>query len=85
MAKLIVCAVMDRAIQTFNRPFYVPAMGAATRSFSDEVNRQAQDNPMYGHPDDFELWRLAVFDEETGLFEDQAPSMIVRAKDVRQG
>lgn len=84
MPKLIVCAVMDRAVQTFNRPFYVPAVGAATRSFMDEVNRAAADNPMYAHPDDFELWRLATYDDETGLFEDQAARMLTRGKDVRE-
>jgi len=84
MPKLVVCAVMDRAVQTFNRPFYVPHVGAATRSFMDEVNRNAPDNPMNAHPEDFELYRLALFDEETGTFEDQAPTLLTRAKDVKQ-
>ena len=80
--KQIVVAVRDSAVLAFSRPFFVPANGAAVRSFSDEVNRQAGDNPMWGHPDDFELWRLATFDDEAGLFVQEDPTCICRGKDV---
>ena len=38
--KYAVCAVKDRAVDAFNRPIYVPTIGVAIRSFTDEVNRK---------------------------------------------
>lgn len=79
-----VVAVKDRAVDAFSRPFFVPTVPAATRSFSDEVNRQAQDNPMYAHPDDYDLYVLATFDENSGVFaSDGPPTLVVRGKDVK--
>lgn len=78
-----VVAVYDSAAQAFNRPFFVPAVGMALRSFSDEVNRQAEDNPMNRHPDDYELFQLGEFDDASGrftLFDDPKP--LLRAKDA---
>lgn len=83
MAKLIMVAVRDLAIQAFNRPFFVPAVGAAVRSFSDEVNRKAQENVMSHHPEDFELWELGTFDEDSGqLSPVDVARCIARAKDL---
>lgn len=78
----VVVAVRDSAVGAFSRPFFVPTNGAAVRSFTDEVNRRADDNAMYAHPDDFELWRLCQFDDVLGEFVDQAPTCLIRAKDV---
>lgn len=61
-----VCAVKDRASGVFGTPFFVVAVGAATRSFRDEVNRSAADNQMYQHPEDFSLWQIGSFDDESG-------------------
>lgn len=87
MAKLMVVAVRDSAVQAFNRPFFVPALGMAIRSFTDEVNRKGDDNPMSRHPDDFELWYLGMFDEEAGSFgipEGDGMRLLCRAKDLVQ-
>lgn len=82
MAKLLAVAVRDSAAGAFNRPFFVPAAGMALRSFEDEVNRQAADNPMFNHPDDFELYHVGFFDEENGdLVSVPDPVMLTRAKD----
>ncbi|WNK13693.1 MAG: nonstructural protein [Microvirus sp.] len=79
-----VVSVKDSAMQQYMRPFYVPALGAAVRSFSDEVNRKGEDNQMYRHPDDYELWVLAEFDDETGRFSDTEVRVLARGKDVVQ-
>ena len=55
MAKVVVVAVRDRAIDAFGRPFFVPTIGVALRSFHDEMNRQAPDNAMAAHPEDYDL------------------------------
>lgn len=67
--KLVICAVKDRQIGSFASPFFVGSRGQAIRSFSDEVNRAAEDNIMYRHPDDFELFCLGGFDSDRCKFE----------------
>lgn len=78
-----VIAVKDRAAEVFNRPFFVPHRGVAVRDFTDEVNRNAPDNALNRHPDDFDLYLLGTFDDSNGRFaEESDPLVIVRAKDV---
>lgn len=80
--KQVVVAVYDRAAQLFGRPFFVAAVGQAIRSFTDEVNRKDQERGEFArHPDDFDLWTLAVYDDAQGVFEPDQ-KMIVRGKDV---
>lgn len=68
MAILVMVAVRDRAVDAFMRPFAVPTIGSALRSFQDEVNRTAEDNPMYKHPDDYDLFQLGTWDDNKGEF-----------------
>jgi len=83
MAVTFVVAVHDSAMDAFSRPFHVPTTQAAVRSFSDEVNRVSADNPLNAHPDDFILYHLAMFEDESGRFENlSSPAQLVRAKDV---
>ena len=84
MTVLYVVAVRDSAVRAFNRPVFVPTIGVAVRSFADEVNRKSEDNQMFRHPDDFELWSLALFDDETGEFQAAEQRCVARAKDVVQ-
>lgn len=85
--KRYVCAVFDSAVQAFGQPFFVPALGAAIRSFTDEVNRKASDNALANHPDDYTLHALGTFEDETGTFEadDNSRRALCRGKDVVQG
>lgn len=85
--KRAVCAVYDSAVNTYGQPFFVPAVGAALRSFVDEVNRKAQDNQLNAHPEDFVLFHLADFDDETGRFSETERGIVslARGKDVFNG
>lgn len=65
----IIVSVFDRASNAFGRPIFVPAIGAAIRSFQDEINREAQDNTMYHHPDDYDLFELGTYNDEDGSIE----------------
>lgn len=79
--KTPVCAVRDSAAQLFGQPIFVRHTAQAMRSFTDEVNRQDENNTYYKHPEDYELWQIATFDEETGQFEPQQ-QRLCRALDV---
>lgn len=83
MTILTIVSVKDRAIDSYNRPFYVPTIGAAIRSFTDEVNRK--DSEMQAHPEDYDLYDLGTFDDQTGTFlppEGGVPRVISRAQDL---
>lgn len=81
--KLAVVAVFDSAAGMFNRPFFAPALGVALRSFTDEVNRQAPDNQLNQHPEDFALYQLGWFDDNSGTFETlDLPTNVLRGKDA---
>jgi len=78
-----VVSVKDRAADVFNRPFFVPHRNVAVRDFTDEVNRSAADNQLNKHPDDFDLYILGTFDDNTAVFViEEQPVVLVRAKDV---
>lgn len=74
---LNICSVFDKAAQAYGRPIFVPAVGSASRSFSDEVNRVDPSNEMNRHPQDFSLFILGQFDDSTGVITPQVPSLVV--------
>lgn len=83
MTILTIVSVKDRAIDSYNRPFYVPTIGAAIRSFTDEVNRK--DSEMQAHPEDYDLYDMGTFCDQTGTFltpEGGVPRVIARAQDL---
>jgi hypothetical protein len=82
--KLVLCSVKDRAADAYGRPMFVPSIGVAIRSFSDEINRTADDNQLNNHPDDFDLYEFGVFDDNTGSFElYEQPKLLSLGKQVK--
>jgi len=80
----IICSVKDRAADAYGRPLFVPSVGLAIRSFSDEVNREATDNQMYHHSDDFDLFELGTYDDSTGIIECHSqPKLLTLGKSVK--
>lgn len=63
--KQIICTVYDRAAETYARPMFVPSIGVAIRSFTDEVNRNDPNNQLFNHADDFDLYELGEYDDQT--------------------
>ena len=66
---MVICSIRDSAADAYGRPFFLPSVGVAIRSFTDEINRAAEDNQIYQHPEDFDLFELGTFDDSTGKFE----------------
>lgn len=84
--KLVIVAIRDSASGAYGRPNYVPTTGVAIRSFADEVNRRAEDNQLAMHPEDFEMFELGVWDDNSCEFELLGkPRSIARAKDLVRG
>lgn len=78
----IVVAVRDRAMDMYLQPFMVPTVGAAVRSFADEINRHDAEAVMSKHPEDYDLYQIALFDENTGIYSDNKPRQIAVGKDM---
>lgn len=84
--KLQVLAILDRAVAAYGRPIFVPTNALAMRSFEDEVNRVDVNNPMNVHPNDFALFVIGSYDEETGRFENlDVPFRLSEASDILRG
>jgi len=64
--KMEIVAIHDRAADAFGRPFFCNALGQAIRSFQDEINRSGENNEMNRHPDDYDLFHLGEYDDNTG-------------------
>lgn len=82
--KLLMCSVRDSAANAYHRPFCVNAAAQAIRSFGDEVNRVDPNNEMNRHPEDYELYAVGEFDDETATVTGKLPTMLVRAIDLIQ-
>lgn len=79
---LIAVCVFDRAAQSYATPMFFPAIGLATRAFTDQVNRREDGNSIYTHPSDFELYQVGEFDQATGEMKKFGPDLVLRAEDV---
>lgn len=82
MGLQVVVSVRDLASGAYSRPVFVAARGQAVRSFSDELSRP--DSELARHPDDFELYALAMFEDAHGAFLalENGPELIVRGRDL---
>lgn len=80
---LNVFAVYDRQGEAYATPMFIPMTGQAVRSFTDQINKPAEDNPLYQHPDDFDLWCLGAYDTSTGLFTENSPHVVCLGKNVK--
>lgn len=77
---LIAVAIFDTQMKAYMRPFFVQAVGAAVRNFGDEVGNK--ESPMNRHPEDYLLFELGHFSEESGqLVSLDVPRLIARALD----
>lgn len=68
MAIYQMCTVLDMVAQQYGRPFFAVSEGSAIRGFQDEVNRPG-DSVLFQHPDDFQLFIMGQFDDETAAID----------------
>lgn len=69
--KLKVYAVFDSKVGTYARPFFMQTRGEALRSWIDVISDK--DTQFHRHPEDFCLFEVAEYDEDTGGFQNQVP------------
>lgn len=82
--KLFIIALRDIKADVYGQPNFVPNLGAAVRQFGDECNREAQDNMLYKHPEDFELYEIGTWSDATCQFELHEPRQIAVGSNYRK-
>ncbi|WNK14149.1 MAG: nonstructural protein [Microvirus sp.] len=81
--KLKIITVYDSAVQAYGRPIFVRHPGEALRSLSDQVNA-TDNNDLCRHAEDYSLFVIGEFDEDTGLLTPQPPERLARAQDLKK-
>lgn len=75
-------SIRDAKGEIFNPPFYKGTHGEAERDF-DKLCRDEKSMP-YQYPEDYDLYYLGIYDDQTGRIESLAtPQHIVKAAVVR--
>lgn len=80
----IVFAAFDKKIVTYLQPFHVSHEAVALRSFKDACNNP--ESAVCRTPEDFALYRLGTFDDQTGKFsmEEPQPRVVAEALQFKQ-
>lgn len=78
-----IIAIRDRAIDAFGLPAFVRSIGHGLRTFADQINKKETGNALNDHPEDFDLYHLGHYDEDSGRFESlDQPKQIAVGKSV---
>lgn len=78
----ILC-VKDRALDTFGNPFVQQTTAQAVRGFTDEVNSDPSRSAVAQHPDDYDLYIIGHYHDETAEITNiTPPELVVRGKDL---
>lgn len=64
--EMFVVAVRDVAVSAYMQPSFVHHTAAAVREFADHCKNP--ESPFSKHPEDFELWLLAQYEDIHGAF-----------------
>lgn len=79
-------AVHDQKSKAFNTPFFKHTHGEAERDFKSAVNDNSQqNNNLHKYPEDFDLYHVGEYDDQTGLFTPvKTPQIVIKAVAVKQ-
>ncbi len=79
--KILLFTIFDEASGLYNRPFSLPSPSAAIRTFSDiacDVEHE-----IGKHPEDYSLYMLGEFDDNTAEFRIEKKSLLTTALECR--
>lgn len=79
MSKLVICSVFDTKVGSFAAPFTCRSRGEAIRSFEDAC--QDDKMPFKLHPDDYQLFCLGEFDDQSGSLQANGLDRLIGAGD----
>jgi hypothetical protein len=77
--------IRDSKAQIYNTPFFKHTHGEAERDFTSLVNDSNTNNNVNKYPEDFDLYHVGRYDDQTGKFEAlPTPEHIVKAVSVQR-
>ncbi len=77
-------SIYDEKSECFGQPFFVPAIGIATRHFTDAVHNP--ESMMAKYPEDFTLYQIGFWNNHDSKFENlEIPKFIAKGTDYIQG
>lgn len=62
----VILSILDKKVDAFGRPFAARTNNEAVRIVSQEANRVAPDNMLNTNAEDFALYAIGTWDDETG-------------------
>ncbi len=78
--KTQIYAIFDQAAGIYQKPFFGLSDGEVKRSFMDVAT--AADHPIAKHPEDYTLYRLGNFDDNTGLVQNEENESLCTAQEI---
>lgn len=76
-------AVYDLKAACYGTPFFMPREEVAVRTFSDGVNESNRNNMWYLHPEDYSLFYIGEYDDESCEFTTVKPTFIISAASIK--
>lgn len=84
--RLVMVTVRDAKMDMFMRPWFTVTSAAAERAFRDELTRPSSESQMFKHPEDYSLYEIGLFEEETGKVHPyDVPRLIIQGDQITQG
>lgn len=81
---LVVMVAYDKKAQAYMTPFFVNNQQLGIRAFKDACNNA--ESPICRNPEDFSLFRLGTFDDNTGAMKlSDVPEPVVEAINLKKG
>lgn len=76
--KMHVVAMRDIKTNSYGPPQVVTHLNAAIRAFEDQCKGKVGNDPtLANHPEDFELYQLAIYDDNTGEFSNEKAQIAI--------
>lgn len=79
---LFAITIRDSAAGVYHAPIFVPALGLGERWFRDECSNPQTD--LFKHVEDYELWLIGSYDNDTAELVAHTPRLLMRGVDVQR-
>jgi len=73
-------SIFDKAAGIYTKPLFARADGEVMREFTNLCT--SADHPYSDHPEDYSLFRLGIFDDQTGKLTDEANECLANGHEV---
>lgn len=77
----LVCSVYDLKAKLWSTPFFSHSAVVATRDFQAAARGEST---IAQFPEDYELWSIGKWSEETGVFSPEKATFLARATDFKE-